>query len=81
MTLKGVASLTGGGNPRPSKMWKKAAQDLIDQGYTQEQIIEYDKNPKKALLAPEKKKAKCPLGFTSKNKGTGVLPALHPKID
>ena len=30
MTLNGVASLTGGGNPRPSKMWKKAAQTLID---------------------------------------------------
>ena len=30
MTLNGVASLTGGGNPRPSKMWKKAAQTLIN---------------------------------------------------
>jgi hypothetical protein len=68
VTLNGVASLTGGGNPRPSKMWKKAAQDLINQGYTPEEIAEYEKNLKNSTKVVAKKKASCPFGFTSKNK-------------
>jgi len=30
MTLSGVASLTGGGNPRPSALWRKSADKFIE---------------------------------------------------